>query len=298
MSGSFSGLAIETIAVLPYAAPVGFAALGEIVGQKSGVINIGLEGMMLMGAYFSMTGVLLGHGHFAIPLGFLLAIVSAVILAEISAYFTVVLAVDQVVVGTAINLLALGVTSTLFRMKYGSSGKLLTLPTLTRFEGVDAGIVLLILCLPVVAWILNKSAWGLTMRSAGEYPKATEAAGFSVVKLRMWSLAIGGIFAGLAGAYLVLGTSGSFTENMTSGRGFVAIALVTFGRWKPTWVFLAAILIGFLETLQFRFQAIGIHVPYELLIASPYAIAIIILLIAGKGTTSPAALGIPFRRTI
>ena len=272
----------ELIAVLPYAAPVAYAALGEIVGERSGMINIGLEGTMLFAAYGGLIGATHFQGALAIPGGLILACLLGVLLTLGSGLFTVVLRADQVVVGTAINLLALGVTGTLFRAEYGRSGKLLSLPTLPRAGGFDVIVVCLVLAIPAVWFLLHRTRWGLAVRSIGEYPAAAEAAGYSVARLRMQAAAIAGALAGLGGGYLVLGTTGGFNENMTNGRGFVAIALVTFGRLNPWLVFGAALLIGYLDALQLRLQASGTLVPREALIALPYLVALVVLIVVGK----------------
>jgi simple sugar transport system permease protein len=286
---------IELLAILPYAAPLAFAALGEIVGERSGIVNIGLEGMMLIAAFGAVIGSTMFHG--SVVAGFGVGVLLAMVLAAVSALFTVVLASDQVVVGTAVNLFALGLTGTVIRAKFGSSGQLLSLPTLTRSHGFDVALVGMILSVPAIWFLLQRTAWGLAARAVGEYPKAAEAAGFSPIKIRLQAALIGGLFAGIGGAYLVLGTTGSFTENMTNGRGFVAIALVTFGRWKPTLVFGAAILMGYLDSLQFSLQASGIHVPQQFLLALPYVVALLVLILAGKGAIGPTALGTAYRRS-
>jgi simple sugar transport system permease protein len=287
---------IEILAILPYAAPIALAALGETVSQKGGVINIGLEGMMLIGAFLALIGAT-AFGGAPIVGGLGLGVLGGMVTALFSGLFTVRLAADQVVVGTALNLLASGLTSTLFRAKYGKSGQLLSLPKLPNWHGFDFVIGLLLVAIPAVGWLLGRTAWGLSLRAAGEYERAAEASGGSVMRLRFQALAITGALAGLAGAYLVLGTTGSFVENMTSGRGFLAIALVTFGRWRPWLVCGAALLIGYLETLQFQFQASGTAVPYQFFIALPNLVALFVLVIAGKGAMAPGALGRPYRRT-
>lgn len=287
---------IDFLSILPYCAPVAFAALGETVGQRAGVINIGLEGMMLLGAYLALLGATLFPGA-ALAAGFLLAAGGVTVVALFSGWFTVRLAADQVVVGTALNLAILGVTGTLFRAQYGKSGALLSVPRLPNWHGLDLVVILLLVAIPAVWLLLNRTAWGLAVRAVGERELAIESIGRSVVRLRLSALALGGFFAGLAGAYLVLGTTGTFVENMTSGRGFVAIALVTFGRWNPWLVCGGALLIGYLEKLQFQLQAAGSGVPYQLLIAMPYIVALLVLIVAGKGTAAPAALGRPYKAT-
>ncbi len=221
---------------------------------------------------------------------------AGLLLSSLCAWFCVKLAVDQVVVGAAANLLALGVTSTLFRAKFGSSGQLLSVEKVPAFLGTDPVVLFMVASLPAVWLLLNRTGWGLAVRAAGEGPKGAEAAGFSVDNLRLAAVSVGGAFGGLAGAYLSLGIAGSFAENMTAGRGFVAIAMVTFGRWKPLPVFLAALLIGYMESLQYALQGGSSKIPYELLIALPYAVALIVLVAVGKGSAAPRALGQPYVR--
>lgn len=279
--------------LLVYAAPVALAALGEVVAQKSGVINIGIEGMMLLGAFFGMLACYSTNSPW---IGLGLGVVMGIAASLVSGWFCIRLGADQVVVGTAVNLFAIGLTGSLFRARFGQSGQLLSLPKLPGFFGIDPVVVLMLIAIPAIWYLLARTGWGLAVRSAGEYPKATEAAGFSVSKLRFGAVAIGGAFAGLAGAYLSIGVAGSFAENMTNGRGFIAIAMVTFGRWKPGFVFLAALLIGFFDSLQYLLQAMGVQAPVQLLLALPYVVALLVLVIVGEGASAPASLGVPYRR--
>lgn len=283
---------MDWAALLVFAAPVGLAALGECINQRAGTLNIGLEGTMLAAAYFGM----LASGASGSPwLGMLVGVAVGIGCSLVQAFFVLKLAADQVVVGTAMNLLALGLTSTLFRAKYGSSGQLLSVPQVPKFLGIDAVVVFLLVATLVGAWALYRTRWGLAIRAAGEYPDAVEASGFSVVRLRLAALVIAGALGGLGGAYLSLGISGSFAENMTAGRGFVAIAMVSFGRWKPIWVFATSLLVGYAVSLQFVFQSKGWQVPFQLLIAAPYFLALLVLIGFGRGSRAPAALGKPYR---
>ena len=299
---------MDLLILLGFTVPVALAALGETVGQKAGVINIGLEGMILSGSFAAAWTASVTHSPWIASVVGLLVGVS---LALLSGWFTVVRAADQVVVGTAINLLSLGITGTLFRLNFDPTKTILKvekIPTLADLfpwvkssfpflERLDAFILLTIFLAIGIGWALNRTGWGLAIRSAGEYPKASEAAGFSVTRLRMGALAIGGALGGLAGAYLCLGIAGSFAENTTAGRGFVAIALVTFGQWRPSLVALGALLIGFLESLQFKAQAAGWRVPVQLLLAMPYVVSLLVLAFLGKRTLAPTALGEPYRRS-
>jgi len=284
---------IEPItALLRYAAPVGIAALGETIGQKSGVINIGLEGMMITSAYSAMVVTQVTNSPWA---GLVAGVLAAVLLALLQAFFTLRLAADQVVVGTAINLLGLGLTGTLYRMRYGSSGQLLSVPRIPQFaQGFDAVLIFWLVAVVALTLLLFKTKWGLVLRASGEHPPSVVASGFSPLKMRLIAILIGGALAGLAGSYLALGVAGSFAENMTSGRGFVALAMVTFGRWKPVWVFAASLLIGYADSLQFELRARGIALPPQALIALPYVLALVVLTVVGRGTAVPGSLTKPY----
>ena len=279
--------------LLVFSAPVALAAIGETFAQKAGVLNIGLEGSMLCGAYFAMLAdQLTGSPWIGLAAGTAIGL----IIALLQALFTIRLAADQVVVGAAANLFALGLTGTLFRARYGESGQLLSVARVPAWHGLDAVIIFMLASIPIAWLLLKKTGWGLALRAAGEYPKSVEAAGFSVSALRTHGLMISGLMAGLGGAYLAVGIAGSFAENMTAGRGFVAIAMVTFGRWNPWLVVAAALVVGYTESLQFTLQARGIALPHQLFLAMPYLVALLVLVIAGKGTLAPRALGTAYRK--
>ncbi len=276
-----------------FAVPVALAAIGEAVGQKSGVIDIGLEGKMLAAAF---AGALVAIRTGSPALGLLAGLVVGVVLTLVQSAFVLQLAADQVVVGTAMNLLALGVTGTLFRGMFGQSGQLIAVPALPRVGGVDVVMIMTLIAAATLTWSLWRTGWGLVVRASGEYPKAAAAEGYRVPRLRLGASLISGALAGLGGAYLSIGLAASFAENMTAGRGFVAIALVTFGRWNPLLIVVAAFLMGYLDVLQFSFQAQGSAVPFQLLLALPYLVALVVLVVAGKGSAAPEALGRPYRR--
>lgn len=281
-------------AVAMFATPTALAAIGESVGQRSGVLNIGLEGTMLLSA-FSAAMVALWSGN---PwLGLATGALTGLGLAALVGLLCVARDADQVVVGTGLNLLALGLTGAWFRSLFGQSGKLFTVPTLPKLGPWDAISVTTPLLALVALWLLHRTHWGLSLRAAGENPVAVEAAGRSVSRYRWQGLMASGVLAGLGGAHLALLVSGTFAESMTSGRGFVALAMVTFGRWSPVGAYAACLLIGYLESLQFSLQAAGRGVPQELLLALPYAVSLLALAFVGKGVRSPAALATPYRRT-
>lgn len=276
-----------------FATPVALAAIGEAVGQRAGVINIGIEGMMLAGAYAAMVATQATGNPW---LGLAAGGAVGVALALAQAFFTLKLAADQVVAGTALNLLSIGVTGTLFQMRYGASGDLMSLPKLVAAGAPDPIAWGTVVAAALAGWVLMRTRWGLAVRAAGEYPRAIEAAGYDAARLRLQAVAIGGLLAGIAGAHLAVGINGSFGENMVAGRGFVAIALVTFGGWRPLWVYGAALLVGWADAMQFRAQAMGLAVPYQLLQASPYLIALAVLVVVGRGARAPASLAVPYRR--
>lgn len=279
--------------VLRFAAPVCLGALGETVQQKSGVINIGLEGMMLTAAFASLLGAE-WSGNPWIGLG--IGILAALVLGAVQGLFVLTFAMDQVVVGTVINLFAVGVTSTLFRMLFGASGRLISVPKLPALPlGLDVFLIGIPLAALALAWLFAKSKWGLAVRAAGEYPKAVSAAGFSPLGLRWQALAIGALFAGLAGSYYTLGITGSFAEETIAGRGFIAIAMVTFGRWNPLWVILASLLVGSAEQLQFSLQTMNQGIPVQFFSILPYVLALAVLVFAGRGARSPQSLGQPLQ---
>lgn len=285
---------IEFVAnLLRFSAPVTIAAVGETVGQKSGIINIGLEGMMLLAAYVSVDVT----GRTGNPwIGLAAGTAVGLLVALVQSLFTVVWAKDQVVVGTAVNLFALGLTSTLFQTTYGASGQLIKVEKLPIFAQFwDPVLILLPILIVATGWMLFRSKWGLALRASGEYPAAVESAGYSVPKLRLQAQAVAGLFAGLAGSYLTLGIAPGFAENMTEGRGFVAIAMVTFGRWRPWLVVAASLLVGFTDWLRFALQGQS-GIPLQFFQALPYLVALAVLIAVGRGTVAPASLAVPYKR--
>lgn len=279
--------------VYKFSLPIGLAALGETIGQKSGVLNIGIEGVILISAYVA---VAVTDATGSLMMGMLCGVGAGLIVGLIQTLAMVVLNADQVVVGMGVNLAALGATSAHFRYRYGQSGQLISLPDLPTVFGIDAMMFALPVLMVGAGILLYKTKWGLAVRAAGEDPDSVFAAGFNVVSLRFTAAMLGALGAALAGSYLALGLAGSFAENMSGGRGFVAIAIVTFGRWRPGLVVIGAILIGFLETLQFALQARGVAVSPQLLLALPYVVALLIVALLGRSAHAPASLARPLER--
>lgn len=283
----------EFLAVFHYATPVALAAIGETASQRSGIIQIGLEGTLLTSAFAAAAVAAKTGNPWA---GVLAGVIAGILCALFSAWFCIKLAADQVVVGTAINLLALGLTGALYRSNFVNSGGMPSFPKIGASSTVDPVMILTLILGGLVWWLFKRTNWGLMADATGELPEATEASGFVVSKIRFQAIALGGALAGLGGAYLSVGIVGAFSENMTSGRGFVAIAMVTFGRWNPIGAVAASLLIGFAEGLQFTLQARGPNVPFQLLLALPYVLALAVLVLLGKGARGPASLGLPYRR--
>jgi len=292
---------------LHLATPLLLAALGEVIVERAGVINVGIEGMVLTGALAGFTVSYVSHSA---VLGAIAAIGAGVILALLSSLFAIAFRSDQVVVGTAVNILALGLTGVLFRALFSQSGASATafqpisIPGLSKLPVIgealfqqDAIGYVALLMVPACHWFLYRTMAGLRLRSVGEYPAAADAASISVPRTRTFALLFGGGMAGLAGAYLSIGYTNGFVENMSGGRGFIALAIVILGRWTPLGALGAALLFGLASALQYQFQATDTHVPYQLFLALPYLLTLAALLIRAKTRyAAPAALGESWQR--
>lgn len=298
----FSGVISAT---LTSATPLLLTALGETVVQKGGVVNVGLEGMLLVGAFTATLGTLYLPNPFTglalhnPYMGVLLGAAAGVALALVFAAFAIKLSANQVVVGVVINLLALGLTGTLYRKLFGTTGQFITTNSLPHFVWLGnftSLTFITLLMVPAVWWWLYRTRSGLELRACGEQPMAAEAAGIRVAATRWKLLVFGGAMAGAAGAFLSVGDSNTFIPNMSAGRGFIALAIVTAGRWHPYGCLAAALLFGFAESLQYQGQALGLHLPYQLFLALPYVATLLVLMSGHKRSEAPEALGRPFRR--
>lgn len=289
-------------ATLRVATPLALAAVGEAIAERGGVLNLGIEGAMLAGAFAAA----LGGVHAGAWTGAMLGVVAGAMTALLVAVVAVGLRGDQILVGTAVTLAATGVTGLLTPSLLGAAGASLGVPTLapvaipllSAIPGV--GPVLFVqspltyltyLIVPLACWVLFATRFGLALRAAGESPESAAAAGVRVRWVRVGGTVLGGALAGLGGASLVLAQVGGFTERMTAGRGFIAIAIVVLGRWHPAGAALAALLFGGAAALQYLVQASGVEVPYQLLLALPYLLALAVLATASGRARAPAALG-------
>ena len=285
------------------ATPLALAALGELLVERAGVINIGLEGIVLGGAF----GALLGAGSNSLTIGFIVGCTAGVAVAALFALFAVTMRADQIITGTAVNLLVLGLTGVLYRGLYGATGAALTIPTtgsvavplLARIPVLGPALFeqppptyLVYLTVPVLWWWLYRTHSGLAVRAIGERPESVRVAGVDTHRWRWVTLLVGGGLGGVAGATLVLSQSGTFAEGMSAGRGFIAIAIVVLGRWRPMGVLIASLLFGAASALQYLFQAMGWRVPYQLFLALPYVLTLLALAgFAGRKIEAPASLG-------
>jgi simple sugar transport system permease protein len=296
---------ILVAAMLRYATPLLFAALGGIISERSGVINIGLEGMMLMGAYFGIWGADVLHSW---VLGCLVAIASGALLALVHAVFSIHLRANQVVSGTAVNFLALGITGYFFIAHYGSNGTPshisqvpnVKLPLIQHvgFFGTAIGSAnlltwLALLLVPVLSVFLFRTRWGLRLRAVGEKPRAADTVGLPVLRTRYLAVVSSGMLAALGGAYLSVGFVGSFNQNMTEGRGFIALAAVIFGKWRPAGALVATLLFGFASALADRLPTFS-QTAATLFQALPYLLTLIAVAgIIGR-SRAPASIGVPY----
>jgi ABC-type uncharacterized transport system permease subunit len=296
------------------AIPLLLAALGETIAEKSGVINVGIEGMMLAGALAGFAAAYSSHSPWV---GAGAAAIAGVVLAMLFAWLAIGLGADQVVVGTAINILSLGLTGVFFRALPQLSGATaaafvpVTIAALHPRHGPTSlsaqlasalleqnalGFLALIL-VPITWLLLYKTRLGLHLRAVGEYPLAADGAGVRVNPMRFGATLVGGALAGLAGAYLSIGYTNGFVENMSAGRGFIVLAVVILGRWNPFGVALAALLFGLASALQFGFQATSTHFPYQFFLALPYLLTLLALLLRSHlKAAPPAALGEAYQR--
>lgn len=263
--------------------PLLLAVEGELVAERAGMINLGIEGMMLVA---SMTAVYAAQLSGSIPLGIAGGIAGATLIAAIFGAFAIHLRADQIVTGTAINLFALGITGFVYRELNDTFTR-----AVPHIESNAIPLFAWILVPLALAWMLWSTPFGLRLRACGENPEAVRAANFSVAAHRWAALAIEALLVGIAGTDLALALSSGFAENMTSGRGYIALSIVIFGRWKVKGVILGTALFGGAAALQYAMQAANRGIQFHLLLAIPYVVTLVILCgIAGR-VRAPEALG-------
>jgi ABC-type uncharacterized transport system permease subunit len=297
----FAGFLAAAVRV---ATPLLLAATGETLGERAGVINLGIEGAMLGGALAAALGALQGGPW----VGVLAAALAGAVVAGVFALVAVWAGADQIITGTALTLASFGMTGALYRQLFGAAGAGLSIPTLgvievpflhsvpvigPAFFAQPAPTYLAMVAVVVLWWVLFRTRWGLALRAVGESPVAARAVGVRVRTTRSVATIVGGALAGVGGASLVLAQVGTFAEKMTAGRGFVAIAIVVLGRWHPIGVAIAALVFGAASALQFVFQAMGLAVPYQLFLMLPYVLTLLALAGVVGRVRAPASLGRP-----
>lgn len=287
--------------------PIIFAAVGGVLAERSGVFNIALEGCILGGAFGAAVGAFLtGSPIGGLALGLLVAGGAGLILAALA----VGLGINQLVAGIAINILMIGLTSFLARLILGAEAtstlpgfQAIAIPGLASIPIVGAVLFnqdfltyLMYLTVPLTWWFLFKTPWGLSIRAIGDYPVAADSAGISVPRVRTLSVVASCTLAGLGGCYLVLSHVFVFTEHMSAGKGFIALAALILGRWNPLGAFLACIFFGFSDALQLRLQFNSPDVPYQLLSMVPYLASFLALVFLAGKVRPPAAIGVKYVR--
>jgi general nucleoside transport system permease protein len=299
------------------ATPLALAAIGGTICERSGIVNIALEGMMLFGAFMGVVGVMY-TGNVWVGVAF--AVLAGLSLALLHAFASITLRTDQVVSGTAINILATGLTGFLMEVIFGHPGTtnpVARLRPVFSINGPTEGflgqawrwfdavvlsytpIVYLAIFLAIGGhWALYNTRWGLRLRSLGEHPRAADTVGINVIRGRYSAVLASGALAGLAGANLTLEQVGSFTEGMTNGRGFIALAANIFGRWTPGGSYGASLLFGFAEAIQIKLQLFRdiIRIPSQFFLMLPYVLTVIVLASVVGRAVAPAAIGKPYEK--
>ncbi|BBL80317.1 ABC transporter permease [Rubrobacter xylanophilus] len=306
MEELLGGLTPLLASMVRNATPLVFAALGGMFSERSGVVNIGLEGLMLISAFAGVAGAFYSGSAWV---GLLCALGAGLAFALIHALMSITFEADQIISGTAINLLALGGTGFLMELVFDQSG---TSPRVQGFEPVAIPLLseipvvgpaffdqsllvyLMYAMVPLTYLLVFRTPFGLRLRGTGEAPEAVDTAGVSVTRMRYYGVALSGLLAALGGVYLSMGILSAFTEGMTNGRGFIALAALIFGRWNPIGAAGAALLFGLAQA--FIFQAPQEVVPLEFLQMIPYVLTIVVLAGFGGRAVAPAAIGKPYRK--
>jgi ABC-type uncharacterized transport system permease subunit len=295
-------------ATLRWATPLTFAAIGGLFSERSGVVNIGLEGMMLMGAFWGIWAAdKLGNWI----LGLAVAAIAGGLLALVHAFFSIHLRADQIVSGTAVNFLALGITGYAFIDIYGDSGTpsgISEIPDVHLGFADDTPLIGGIAQLNLMIWLsilvvvasyvfLFRTPWGLRLRSVGEHPRAADTVGINVYGVRYGAVVLSGMLAALGGAYLSMGQVHSFNQNMTVGRGFIALAALIFGKWRPFGAFGAALLFGFSTALAFQLSNVQAWESSSILFRTiPYVVTLVAVAGVIGRSIPPAAVGRPYKK--
>ncbi len=313
----FSVLSVALFAsTIRAATPLMLAALGGIFSERSGIVNIALEGIMLIGAFFAMMISYLGAKIGLPPLvsaaaGLMGAVVFGFLISMIHAVVSIRFQANQVVSGVAINILALGLTGFLLQFIFKTSGNSPSVPNLPAmpipllskipvlgdiFFNQSPIVYIALLAVPLSAFVLFRTPLGLRLRSVGEHPKAADTMGINIFKLRYLGVGLSGVLGGLGGAYLSIGQLNIFTEGMTNGRGYIALAAVIFGKWNPWGALGACLLFGLADAIQISLQNAGVNIPSDFLLMLPYILTLVALAGFIGRSKPPAAAGVPYEK--
>jgi ABC-type uncharacterized transport system permease subunit len=287
--------------------PLVFGAMGGVISERVGVVNVAIEGQLLAGAFVSaIIGSITGQPF----VGLIAAAAAGMLVSFVLASFSIKYFVDQVIVGVVLNVLVIGLTSFLFSQVLSKNTEFLNKPP--RFPAIDIPLLsqipiigpvffrqtiivyIVYIAVAVVYFGIFKTKWGLRLRAVGEHPQAADTVGINVRRTRFWNVALAGAIVGLGGAYYTLGSVGAFNKEMTAGAGFIALAAVIFGRWDPIRATLAALLFGFASNLQYTLSAIGSPVPSEFMLMLPYVVTIVAVAGLVGRVRPPAASGKPY----
>ncbi len=293
-------------ATLRVCTPLLLAALGELLCERAGVLNLGIEGIMMLGAF---AGFAVASASGSLWLGIVAAVLVGALCGLLVALLTVSYGLPQHVSGLGVTLLTSALALFLYRVFFGVTGgvqasieafkplQILSSGPLAELVNQHWLTYLALLLVPVIAFVLRRTHFGLNIRAVGENPEAADTAGVSVPRIRYAALLAGGVLMGLAGAFLSLAQLGAFTFGIIAGRGWIAVALIIFGSWIPSRVLLGTLLFALLQAVQLRLQAEGIRaIPYEVLLAMPYVLTLAALALAGRAASVPGALLKPYRR--
>lgn len=287
------------------ATPYLYAGIGETIAQTSGVYNLGVDGIMLMGAF---TGFYVGMNTHSLMLGLLAAAVTGLLMGLLMAFVSVTLKAEQGISGIGLQLFGLGLSTLLFKLTMGGVMSIdgfpaVKIPLLGDLPYIGEALFnhnMLVYCafllVPVASFILNKTTFGLQIRAVGQNPQAADSLGVNVARTRYITVSLGGLLSGIAGASLSIALINLFQENMTNGMGFIAVALVYFGSWKPGGVLVGSLIFSFVNAFQVWLQIKGINIPSDFAVMLPYILTIVALVFAVRRAAQPAALSKPFER--
>ncbi|TSA43361.1 ABC transporter permease [archaeon] len=295
-------------AIISLSVPMAFAALGEVISERAGVINLGTEGVMLVGAISAFYISFFFGSNLA---GVLLGAAGGALLGLVMAFISISLKQDQILSGLGIYFLGIGLSGFLYEASFGQVGSTiritglpqLPIPILSQIPVIGDSIFsqdimeyLAFVTLILVIIVVGRTTFGLNIRAVGENPSAADTLGVSVTKIRYAAVIIGATLAGIGGAYLALSSHAFQAENITAGRGFIAVAMVYFGKWRPARAFFGTFLFGAAYLLGAFFQVVGSIIPYYFLLMVPYVLTLVVLVGIARGARPPSALGVPYKR--